>query len=301
VRKALIVYNPASRNAPRRERLLGAAASVHAVGWEIEVTPTAAPGHGTDLAREAVKSGVEVVFACGGDGTINEVINGLAGSETALAVLRGGMGNVFAKEIGVPRAHDAAIRVLVDGERRRFDLGLAGDRHFLLMAGIGFDAAVVRRVPSAHKRLLGSASYGLHAAIELTRYQPTPASLTLDGEAWQGDLFWALVGNTRSYGGIINVTSQARVDDGHLDAYVFSGRGARWLADMAQKLVRGRQDGAEGVIFRRLREASVDTPGLPVQADGEYFGETPMTFGVAPAALDVLLPRGKGQHLFGAN
>jgi YegS/Rv2252/BmrU family lipid kinase len=273
---------------------------VHPVGWEVDVTPTVAPGHGTELAREAVKHGVEVVFACGGDGTINEVVNGLAGTQTALAVLRGGMGNVFAKEIGVPRAHDAAIRVLVDGERRRFDLGWAGKRHFLLMAGIGFDAAVVRRVPAAHKRLLGSASYGLHAAIELAHYQPKPASLTLDGEAWQGDLFWALLGNTRSYGGIINVTAQARVDDGLLDAYIFAGRGVRWLTDTAQKLVRGRQDKAEGVIFRRLREASVETPGLAVQADGEYFGQTPMTFGVTPAALDVLLPKGKGLHLFSA-
>jgi diacylglycerol kinase (ATP) len=176
---------------------------------------------------------------------------------------------------------------------------MAGERHFMLMAGVGFDAAVVRRVPSIHKRLLGSTSYGVHGVIELTRYKPEFASLSLDGELWQGELFWGLFGNTRSYGGIINITSQARVDDGLLDAYVFDGQGARWLATTAAKLVRGIHQQSDGVTFRKLREVVVETPGLPIQADGEYFGETPMTFGIAPAAVDVLLPRGKAHRLFG--
>ncbi len=268
------------------------------VGWEVEIAATEAQGHATELAREAAAAGIEAVFAAGGDGTINEVVNGLAGSRTALAVMRGGMGNVFAKEIGVNRDHEAAIRVLVDGDRRRFDLGIAGERHFILMAGVGFDAAVVRRVPSIHKRLLGSTSYGVHGVIELTRYKPEAASLTLDGEAWQGDLFWGLFGNTRSYGGIVNITSQARVDDGLLEAYVFDGQGATWLAATAAKLVRGVHHQSDGVTYRRLHKASVQTPGLPVQADGEYFGETPITIGIAPAAVDILVPRGKAHRLF---
>src|SRR3989304_1812539 len=97
-------------------------------------------------AREAAATGAAVVFACGGDGTLNEVANGLVGSESTLGALRGGMGNVFAKEGGVPRSPEAALRLLVEGERRRIDLGVAGTgdggqgRHFVLMAGVGFDA-----------------------------------------------------------------------------------------------------------------------------------------------------------------
>src|SRR5207237_2489341 len=123
------------------------------------------PGHATELARAAAASGVSVVFACGGDGTLNEVVNGLAGGDAAVGVLRGGMGNVFAKEIGVPKSPEMALRCLVDGERRRFDLGVvslavraestehagtrvgaasepspgANRKHFLVMAGLAVD------------------------------------------------------------------------------------------------------------------------------------------------------------------
>jgi YegS/Rv2252/BmrU family lipid kinase len=240
-----------------------------------------------------------VVFACGGDGTINEAVNGLAGTSTALAVLRGGMGNVFAKEIGVPRAPEAALRVLIDGERRRFDLGVAGSRLFLLMAGIGIDAAIVRDVPARLKQALGSTSYALYGLKEVMHYSTREAQLRLDGEAWQGPAYWALLGNTRSYGGVLNITPEALANDGLLDAFVFAGRGYGWIAATALRLALGQQQRGSGVQFRRLREFSVDTPGLPVQVDGEYIGETPMLFGVRAAALDVLSPPGKTARLFG--
>jgi diacylglycerol kinase family enzyme len=90
------------------------------------------------------------------------------------------------------------------------------------------------------------------------------------------------------------------VDDGRLDAYLFEGRGLGWAALTSVKIALRRQDGARGVSFHRVQELTIETPGLAVQADGEYLGETPMTFSVEPQALDVLLPKGRGQELFGA-
>jgi YegS/Rv2252/BmrU family lipid kinase len=299
VKRARIVYNPKARNAPLRERLL-AAARAAAPDWEIDLVETSAAGHAISLSREAAASGAGAVFACGGDGTVNEVVNGLAGSACALGVIRGGMGDVFAKEVGIPRKVETALTLQLTGDRRRFDLGRAGERYFLLMAGIGFDAAVVRAVPNPAKKRLGSTSYALWGARLLPVYQPPNVQLSIDGEARESELFWALLGNTRSYGGIIDITSQALVDDGLLDAYLFEGRGLAWEALTALKLALRRHAGAKGVTHRRLRELTIETPGLAVQADGEYLGETPMRFTVAAAALDVLLPAGRGRDLFGA-
>jgi diacylglycerol kinase (ATP) len=168
------------------------------------------------------------------------------------------------------------------------------------MAGVGLDAEVVRAVPDSLKRKLGSTSYALWALKLLPGYRPTQAHLQIDGAPCDTDLFWLLLGNTRSYGGIIDITSKALADDGMLDAYVFEGRGLAWAALTALKLLLRRQDGSPGVAFHRLRQLRIETPGLALQADGEYLGQTPVTFSVEPAALDVLLPKGRGRELFGS-
>jgi diacylglycerol kinase family enzyme len=181
MRRASIVYNPFARNAPSRARLTKAAAAMDG-DWEIDMLATEAPLHAVTLAREAAEAGSEVVFACGGDGTVNEVVNGLLGTTAAMGVLRGGTGNVFAKEVHVPRSITRALGVLRDGEEYRFDLGLAGGRHFILMSGAGFDGSVVRRVPTVPKRLLGTTSYVLWGAAEALRFKGRPVDIAIDGE-----------------------------------------------------------------------------------------------------------------------
>jgi diacylglycerol kinase (ATP) len=302
VNKATVVYNPNSRKAPRIERLEKAAASLEPDGWQVTVQPTAQNGHATLLAREAVDAGADVVFACGGDGTINEVLNGLIGTQTALGVMRAGMGDVFGKEIGAPRRPEDALRVLLSGHRERFDLGKieteTQSRYFMCMAGAGFDADVERRVPRGAKRRLGSTAYALWGVADLRRHRATPVQLSIDGEQQECDLFWLLVGNTRSYAGIVDITAEAAVDDGRLDAYVFAGQGPLWLASTALRLAVRRPDGGRGVSFQKIERLELTTPGLPLQADGEYLGESPARISVEPSALEVLLPAGKGTKLF---
>jgi YegS/Rv2252/BmrU family lipid kinase len=298
--RAVIVYNPASRKAPKRERLERAAAAYRPSGWQIELRVTEAAGHGVELAREASREGASVVFACGGDGTLNEVVNGLAGSSSVLGLIRGGMGDVFGKEAGISKMPEEALKLLVEGERRRFDLGKANERYFILMAGVGFDAGIVRAVPSRPKRVLGSTSYALWGALALARYRARSVILKVDGEERESRLYWLLLGNTRSYGGVTHVASKARVDDGLLDAYVFEGHSPAWLAGTALRIALERLENGRGVRFERVRELEVISLGLPVQVDGEYIGETPMRFTVAPSAVEVLLPSGRARELFGA-
>ena len=128
-------------------------------------------------------------------------------------IIRGGTGNVFGKEAGVPRGVLEALRVLTLGEDYRFDLGRAGSRYFLLMSGIGFDASVVRRLPSRPKRFLGTTSYILWGAAAAMRFRGRPVDLLVDGHEETLDLYWLLIANTRSYGGVIDVASAALAND----------------------------------------------------------------------------------------
>ncbi len=296
VDRAVIIYNPKARNSPTRERLKSACDFYRSEGWQIDIRPTEAAHHATLIAREEAENGTPVIFSCGGDGTLNEVINGMGGTESRLGIIRGGTGNVFAKEIRVARTPESALRILLDGDEGRFDLGKANDRYFLLMCGVGFDAEVVRKVPSTTKKLLGTTSYLLWGVAEATHYRSTPVTIRLgDDEEQDIDLYWLLLGNTRSYGGVLNITHQAIADDGLLDAYLFAGR--RLQIATAARLALRRQDGAPNVSFQRVEELTITTPGIPMQADGEYFGETPVRFTVEKQALRIMMPPGQGRRL----
>ncbi len=291
-----MIVNPAARGVPEIERLREAVSSL--AGWEGTLEATTAAGHATELARAAAQRGIDAVVACGGDGTMNEVANGLAGSDTAMATVRGGTANVWAKEIGAPKDAGEAVRVLADGELRSMDLGLAGERHFLLMAGIGFDASIVRRVSPRLKRWSGAVAYAVPAVLRAFGHRSVAADLIVDEEALSTPLYWLLLGNTRNYGGVLNLTHQAKADDGLLDICLLQHGGLprlAWLALWA--LLRRHQNRAE-VVYRTAGSVDVRTPGLPVQLDGDYFGETPMTFSVAPGALRVLVPPGQASALF---
>src|SRR3972149_5257036 len=143
-RETLIIVNPAAHNVPSRKRLDEAERWLGAQGWQVERRQTEGPRQATELAAAAAARGLPLLFVCGGDGTLNEAANGLAGSETALAPIPAGPGNIWG-EGGAGR-----------GCRRRVDRGRAGARFFLLMAGSGLDGAIARRVPLGLKSRLGA-------------------------------------------------------------------------------------------------------------------------------------------------
>jgi YegS/Rv2252/BmrU family lipid kinase len=306
-KRALFVVNPAARGAPPIERLRAAIDGLE--GWETSLETTTGPGHATELARSAAERGLDVVVACGGDGTVNEVANGLAGSATALAAVPGGTANVWAKEMRLPRDPSAAVRLLSDGEIRTVDLGRAsairgsasggGDRYFLLMAGVGFDAAIVRRVSGALKRRLGAAAYLLQGLRCVLSHRAVAADLRADGKPQPDGLYWLLLGNTRSYAGVLNITHQAKVDDGRLDLCLLQRGGLLRFVWLALWVLLRRHHRRAGVLYRKVESLEVRTPGLPVQVDGEYLTETPLRFEVVAGALRVVVPRGLRSPLFG--
>jgi diacylglycerol kinase (ATP) len=314
-RHAWIIRNPSARRALPERRLREAAEPLRRRGWQIELRSTRGPGEAQSLAREAATAAASAVVAAGGDGTIHEVVNGLAGSGTALGVVACGTANVWAGEAGLPASPERALALVANGWRARLDLGevegiedLDGtrqlSRYFLLMCGLGLDGTVVRAMHGRRsaKRLLGRAAFAPAIARTAFCAQPLPVRITAGRRELHRELLQAVAGNTRGYGGLLRLTGDARADDGMLDLLVLSGAGRRRQAELVARALRGglHRRRAPGVDY--LRESTLaitlDTAAraaLEVQADGEHLGAVPpggeLRLRTARGTLVALLPR----------
>ena len=257
---------------------------------------TTGPGDATKFARAAVEDGADVVVVAGGDGTVNEALQGLAGQRrTALAVLPGGTVNVWATELGADK-HEADIaRRIASGKRHVVDLGKVNGRYFLMMASVGFDAEANAAVDESGllkrvKSRVGPVAYGLAAMLTLGRFTPRRVALYVDGKPIRRRLLMLVIGNTRLYGGVAEITYRARADDGLLDVCLLAGRGPLDLVKRGWSVLRRRHAADPAIDYRRARHVVLDTPEpLHIQADGEDIGTTPASFTVVPDALEVIV------------
>jgi len=298
-REAVVIVNPAAHNLPKRKRLQEADRWLQEQGWRTQWLETTRPREATAMTATAAEKGVPLVFVCGGDGTLNEAINGLVGSETALATIRAGVSNLWARETGIPRRPVDAVRACVQGERRHIDLGRAGERYFLLMAGYGLDGLISGRVWLRAKRYLGAAAYALTAVRESLSYRSSPLALRLDGEVHKADVLMLVAGNTRNYAGLVEITPEARADDGLLDVCVYEGRGTADIILHALRTALRRHLSAKKVRYKQVRrlELAWEKP-LPVQLDGDAYEESPTEVTVTPSALWVMVRQGLRSPLF---
>ena len=290
--RAVIVFNPTAGHAGTSEQDILIARNIwRQHGWQVDLQPTAGPGDGTRIAREAAAKGYHVVVAAGGDGTVNEVVNGLAGTQTALGALPVGTVNVWVRELGLPLQPRAAAEALLTCQPRTIDLGRAGDRYFLLMCGVGFDAAVTAEVSAAAKRRLGIFAYVLRVFHLATRFRGTAARIVVDGKTIRSRVLMIVLGNSQLYGGLVKVTSRASLDDGLLDVCIIKGRDL-WSAPFRiLSIITQRYNVDPKLEYHRAREVKITARWtLPVQVDGDHIGETPMTFQAVPGALVALLP-----------
>lgn len=290
--RALIIFNPTAGQAGSLEQDLRAACEVwRAHGWAVDMQPTAGPGDGTRIARAAADAGYDVVVAAGGDGTVNEVVNGLVGTDTALAALPIGTVNVWVRELGLPLQPVAAAEALLRTRVRTIDVGRAGERYFLLMAGIGFDAAVTAEVRSHEKRRLGALAYLLRALGLAWNFRGTRAQIIVDGRLRRSRVVMVVLGNSQLYGGVVKITARASLDDGLLDVCVIKGNTLRGAPFRLLSIFTQRYTVDPKLEYHRARRVQVITrEPLAVQVDGDHIGQTPMTFEAVPGALRALMP-----------
>ena len=300
---ALLVVNPAAGQGKPREAL---AALKIALGPLVgRVFETQKAGDAEEAARAAAGQGFDAVLVAGGDGTVNEVINGLMTAPSVsgplpLGLVPLGTQNVLASEIGLPDTDDlnAVAALLRAGKMRRLDLGQAGTRYFVLMAGFGFDAVVVREVLKPVKDFLGPAAYALATLGALAKYQSTAITLTLDGETIRAEAFLVVAANAASYAyRQIKLAPFAAPDDGWLDICVFErpriglGMDRVGFASQMVSVLARRQGRDPSIRYYRARAITLSSdPPISGQVDGETFGETPVTIRIVPSALSVFVP-----------
>ncbi len=310
--KGILIYNPvAGRRPARREREVREAAAVlRQAGLEIELAPTAGPAMAHELAQAAVANGADVVLACGGDGTINEVVNGLAGSHIPLGILPGGTANIVARELRLPLHPVRAARELPRWTPRRIALGRArweeaqaatpaGEpaphaccRHYISVAGIGYDAQIVYKLSSWLKINFGVAGYVMEALRQLVCYSFPRFSCRLDGHERQGT--FAVIHRTRLYAGWLHLAPTAGLFQPRFAVCSFPSRSRLRYLLYALAVLARQHLRLSGVSLDHCTEvvcAPIDaSPPIRFELDGELAGAIPATFEIVPDALTLLVP-----------
>src|SRR5438477_6362635 len=263
---------------------------VESIARRCPIRITSHPGEAEALARRAVEDGFARIVAAGGDGTVNQVANGIAGSNCALGILPMGTVNVFAMELGLP-SNDLALcwDVVEAGNIRLVDLPSANQKYFVQLGGVGLDAQVVKETTLAFKRSLGPLSYLISAAQIAAR---RPPKLFIESENTPVDeASFVLIGNGRLYGGPFPFFKRAVIDDGLFDVVVFKRLGYLEIIKYLQNVVFSSEIRAPEIEYfqtRRLRITSEQD--VPLELDGELAGSCPVEFQIQQKALHVLAP-----------
>ncbi len=264
---------------------------------EYMVQFTERPRHGEELARKAAIEGYDRVAALGGDGTLNEVGNGLMGTGAALAVVPTGTGNDWVRSVGIPRDPEAATRIVFEGRLAKMDVGLAhGYRHFFNIAGIGFDAEVSRQVNDygPFMKAIGGTLPSLMGIVgTLFRFPGAPVRFDLDGQSFERRrLLLMAVGIARFYGGGMKILPDAQIDDQLFDIAWGEDLGRMELINLVGKIYAGEHVGHPKVTIVRGRHlTATSTQRVAFHLDGDVAGDLPVTFELLPHALDVVLPQ----------
>jgi len=286
VKKVLVILNPAARG----DRARAMREKISALSLQAVVRVTSAAGDARVMAREAVQEGFRTIIAAGGDGTVNEVANGVAGSGVRFGILPVGTMNVFSTELGIPQNNLRAAWDIIDaGHVRELDLPVANRSYFVQLAGIGLDAEVVRQTTPESKKSLGPVSYLLTLA-QVAAVTP-PSVIVEPDDSHHREGSFVLVGNGRFYGGPFVLFKDARPDDGLLDVLVFKNQSHWDVVRYFQAIAFGSHAELPDVEYFQTRAMNVRSAGsVPVELDGELADALPCRFEMSPGKFPVLAP-----------
>lgn len=262
-------------------------------GWEPRVVVSEGEGHIEELAREAIAQGARRVAVAGGDGSINEALQALAGTDVELGIIPAGTSNILANELSLPADFEASARIAFRGASTAIDVGRANGRYFALMVGIGYDAVTVISMWPQLKRLAGQMAYTLAGIQAFVSHRATRMTIRLDGGKRLRRLVYMLVvANTRLYGrSNASVAEHADVRDGYFDLCIFRTRSwyhvvfglMRVLLRVGTRFSRIETHHCRKVEIRSARP-------VPYQLDGDLRGVLPLTVEMCPQALRVVIP-----------
>ena len=252
---------------------------------------TTQPGDANRIAREAIQNGGHRIIACGGDGTVHEIVNAIAEkSDVVLGMLPCGKGNDLAGALGIPKALDPAVDVLLNGVTRQVDLGKIGDRYFDTIVTCGYDSEVNRRVAVEGAPFSGTMSYVYTAITTLFSYESPSARIEGDFGVYDGGILLTATGITCHYGGGLKILPDAVLDDGLLDVCIIKPVPRRTVLCMMISLFWGGHTSHPAVQIHRTKSLTIHAdPPILLFADGERVCYTPATIEIAERALTVLV------------
>lgn len=273
----------------------------HGLRFEHDITE--APGHAIELAKNAARKGYEMVISVGGDGTINEIVNGLyaAGNigDALLGIISTGTGGDYIRTIGIPRRYEDACRRFLQPKKRTVDLGIVeyasnghrAERIFVNFAGMGFDAEIVRRTTQQFKALGSMPSYLLGTLTTLLSYVNRDISIIVDGQAEDRRVCTVIMNNGKYGGGGMFTAPHADLSDGLLDVLIVGNLSKPDLLRSLPRIYKGTHLTHPKVTMKKAKEIEVRCLGgrMHLQADGELLGEVPARFRILPSALNVIV------------
>lgn len=287
--RVALIANPVSRRFSR-SKIDRAVKALSSRGCDLEVTFTSKKGDAEDLARDLSKIGYPLIIAAGGDGTFNEVMNGIVLTGTRMGIIPMGTTNVLAKELGIEEDVDGAIMRILNGKEHILSLGLITltsqsppiSRYFSLMAGIGFDGEAVYGCNETLKRFLGKGAYIISGLKTLLRFSPEPLTLSFDHESKKG--YSAIVGKSSKYGGNFRVTPDASLFNKELYLCLMHRKGKIDILRYLFSILFSIHTTLKDITYESVAEITIEGRAK-VQIDGDYIGYTPASIRVAPDAL----------------
>ncbi|MCI1467162.1 MAG: diacylglycerol kinase family lipid kinase [Lactobacillus sp.] len=287
VKKARLIYNPASGHEELPQKVADILDILEQAGYEASAFRTKPePNSAKNEASRCADAGFDLVVAAGGDGTINEVVNGIAPKERRprMAVIPGGTTNDYARALKIPRDDlVAAAKVILRGKTQKMDIGLAGDTYFMNIAASGSLADLTYGVPSEVKSALGYTAYMIKGAEMLPKVTSHKMRLTYDGGVYEGPVSMFLLGMTNSIGGFERIMPDAQLSDGYFQLIVVKTDNSVEMLRLMVQALNGQHTQDPDIIYTKTKQFKAEVlddhdQHLPVNLDGENGGKLPMTF-----------------------
>lgn len=296
MKRARLIYNPTSGREAIKKHLPEVLAKLEQAGYEASCHATTGAGDATNAARIAIERGYDLVIAAGGDGTIYEVVNGLADAEKRpkLGIIPVGTTNDFARAIHVPRSVEAAVDIIAAGHTMPIDIGKMNERYFINIAGGGRLTELTYEVPSKLKTMLGQLAYYLKGMEMLPSIRATEVTIEYDGKIFEGEIMLFLVANTNSVGGFERLAPDASLNDGMFTMLILKKTNLADFIRIATLAIRGEHVNDRNVIYVKANRIKVTAKEkMQLNLDGEFGGLAPAEFVNQYRHFDVFVPAGQ--------
>jgi diacylglycerol kinase (ATP) len=293
MKRARIIYNPTSGREIFKKHLPDVLAKLENAGYETSCHATTGPGDATEAARIAVERKYDIVIAAGGDGTFNEVVNGLAEQEyrPKLGLIPVGTTNDFARALHIPRDILAATEVIVNGQTIPIDIGRMNDKYFVNIAGGGRITELTYEVPIKLKTMLGQLAYYIKGIEMLPSLKPYKLHLEYDGKLYEGDVMLFLIALTNSVGGFEKLAPDASINDGYFTLLILKKTNLADFVRLVTLALRGDHIKDPNVIYTKANYVKVTSEDdVLINLDGELGGKTPVEFKNLYRHFDIFAP-----------